>query len=261
MKDMSPANDSSLARFLRQRGHMFTGFAANRAQNYRINLGVGYSLALLGLALSVGVPLASGDPSLMVVGLGPIFAGIVNIGVGHLMKRQVKRDQAPVALTPEARAMIQMLSPVGFRAHHGGPRVEFLSTDVRLLIEKACFQANRTFGVLQPLRTLGDATATRLSSTTERAVDEAMAEVFHYAALLHDFPESPQTPHRQIEARTRELEELANRLERLSGQVGHVLPTSSSTMSSLLEELRLQDLALRELNESEAKHLRLGENG
>ena len=117
------------------------------------------------------------------------------------------------------------------------------------MLDKAAFQYNRIAGVLAS----GHPEVTRFAPTVKAAADQAMADVFHAGYLLDAFPESQATAREKAAHEIAQLTELADRMEELLKQPLD-LPASAvktSPISSVLEELRLDQLARSELAQDE----------
>lgn len=254
MQTMCP-NGSSLARYLDDRGWRLLG-SSQMSRTYRMSQRVSYFMLGLGVVLAVVLFAATGLVEASLGALGPLIAGGVNLTIFKAAKRRADVEgTSPVALTPQATGLLHGLMPnaVAFM----GPGYQrnlrmrvanpLLNNDLHDLLEAAAFQANRVAAVLGSMEVSTDSSVRRLGPSSRQACDETMGEIFHHGAILAQYPESPNAPRAEIESRTRDLAELATRLESLQGSLSMGLPATSGAMGALLEDLRLQDLAHREL--------------
>jgi hypothetical protein len=127
---------------------------------------------------------------------------------------------------------------------------EEVSPEVIEFLDVAAEQYNRISGILQaPSQT---ASLSKLGASAIAAADEAMADILHQAANLDKFPESATTTRKQIDNAVRAMMELGNRLEEIAtrDQLLTEKVNYSSKMDSVLEELRLDQLARSELHTS-----------
>jgi hypothetical protein len=114
------------------------------------------------------------------------------------------------------------------------------------MLDKAAFQYNRVAGILGT----GHPEVARFGPTIKAAADQAMADVFHVGYLLDAFPESQSTAMAKADQEIAAFTELADRLESMQKQPAlgaEVASPTSSPISNVLEELRLDQLARAEL--------------
>jgi len=281
--------ESSLDRFLSQRGPTLLSGAWRR--NNRANLYVGGSLLAFG-AVFLGVALAN-YPAAAPGAIGPLLAGAINLGVHFAMRRGARNRPVPAALTSDAKILLSRLVRLhagwgsGYHywgptsvGHHGlaskraameewraqmgqigaGPWLnalglgaksaqEVLSEPVFAVLESAAFQYNRVVGLLAS----GDDRLGKIVMTVQTAIDEAIADVFHQAAMLEQFPESSGSARKVCEDRTASLREIADRVEALQRREPTLTERLSytSAVDEALEELRLQTMAESELLRNE----------
>ncbi|MEZ0326613.1 MAG: hypothetical protein ACAH95_11975 [Fimbriimonas sp.] len=122
-----------------------------------------------------------------------------------------------------------------------------VSPEVIAFLDVAAEQYNRISGIVQSPALAG--TLSKLGPTAIAAADEAMADILHQSATLDKFPESVNATRKQIDTAIRALIELGDRLEEVAtrDQLLTERLDYSSKMDSVLEELRLDQLARSEL--------------
>jgi hypothetical protein len=281
------APESSLDRFLAQRGQ--TLLYGSWRRNTKINLIVGVGITVFGLAF-LGIALALFPPA-AIGAIGPLFAGAINVGVHFHMRRLARRGPNAPALTKEAQGLLgQLLRAQGgwaYGHHNYGPSQpgtqqrwasrraamdqwraqsyvnpwlsvmglggksaqETLPEPVFGVLEAAAFQYNRVLGLLS----VADDRLGKMANTIQAAIDEAIADVFHQAAMLQSFPESSGATRKVCEDRTASLREIADRVEALQRREPTLTERLSytSAVDEALEELRLQTMAESELLHNE----------
>jgi hypothetical protein len=126
-----------------------------------------------------------------------------------------------------------------------------VAPDLIEILETAAGKFNRIQGLIST--PTNSAAFGKVGPSAMKAADEAMADILHDAASMDKYPESGSTARRQIEARIASLSELGDRLDELAthdqgltDRLGY-----TSAMDSVLEELRLEQLARSELQVSE----------
>jgi hypothetical protein len=115
------------------------------------------------------------------------------------------------------------------------------------MLDKAAYQYNRIAGILGT----GHPEVARFAPTIKSAADQAMADVFHVGYLLDSFPESQSSAQAKADQEIASLTELAERMESMQRQpaVGsEAVVRTSSPISNLLEELKLDQSARAELS-------------
>ena len=126
------------------------------------------------------------------------------------------------------------------------------------VLDKAAFQYNRIAGILGT----GHPDVTRLAPTIKAAADQAMADVFHVGYLLDAFPESQSSARTMADQDIASLKELGDRLESMqqspASQVAS--PALPRPINTVLEELRLDQLARSELNKPAEEKQRIDLN-
>jgi hypothetical protein len=211
--------------------------------------------------------IASRDPTMLMIGLGPIIGGGANLMVGAMLKRQqnqVQRLPTDVRLTPDAKNLVQRMlagmygrswstsnmSGLPHAQHARNPGMtatarQVLPTEVFDLLNGAAEQANRVWGSLATLATAADPVLVRNGPNLALAADETMAGIFDLAEQIVRYPEATQLQSRVIRERTAQLKELADRVEASQAALGVAAPVSA--LDSVLDELRLSQMARREL--------------
>jgi hypothetical protein len=126
---------------------------------------------------------------------------------------------------------------------------ESLTPEAFDVLNRASFQYNRVSGILGA----GNADVARFSASIKGAADQAMADLFHVGFLLDKYPEGSEAAKVKGEQEITALTQLADKLEEM--QKSSPAPVSQalspSPVASVLEELRLDQLARSELNKVE----------
>jgi hypothetical protein len=270
-------DQTSIQRFVRNRGSVLLAGTHYGRSGYVAQMTVGAVFTGLGAVMLIG-GLVTRTFALEMSCIGPGIAGVTNLIVGSVFHSKVKgKTQSQAKLTPEARTFLSHLSrqilgrsyewsdptvahySAGWNRRPGvrsggrllgvrqrGPQ-DVLPEPVFELLEQACFQYNRTCGIVE-LATEGSP-AKKLADSAQRAADETILEIIHQAALISRYPESSNAAVQTSQARIAALHELADRLESL--QTRHPGLTdrmsSSSAMESVLEELKLDEIVRAEL--------------
>lgn len=281
---MDDAPETSLDRFLKSRGAQLLGYSSMKA-GVLIQSVIGGGMLALGLGF-LAAPLMGADPSVQWASMGPIMAGAVNLVIGQVLRRKlVQGVPAPIALTPEAKALLQALyrdsvgsatdwiwngnsmihvsegqSRIGRRARRRQRLASALSGDnpdavpadvaphVEELLDRAAFEFNRIAGCLatgQP----SNATIAKLAPQVSAATDEAMADALHHAALLTKYPESGEASRTRLETHIAAMGEVADRIEEIVAKVPALSESIGrrSRIDDVIEELRLDQMARKEL--------------
>ncbi|MBN9501819.1 MAG: hypothetical protein BGO01_06425 [Armatimonadetes bacterium 55-13] len=277
------SDQTSIQRFLQNRATQIIVTSQLRTGNaWQIAIGIACTLIGAGLLIA---GLISGVFGLKVGSIGPLVAGVINLGIGIAFRRRSTPDQIEVKLTPEARGFLQDLmrqtntqwgcgtswgshrawqqsnSPLKTFAgensifHQLGKHWGFipktpkdvLPKPVHDMLDIACFHYNRVYGILESGKT--DSGITKVANTARAGADEALFTVLHHAATMHRYPETTASASRDCDEKIRALKEMADGLEKIK-----VRPTSisdrlgyTSAMDSALEEIRLEQLAREEL--------------
>lgn len=123
------------------------------------------------------------------------------------------------------------------------------------LLEDAAREYNRTAGYVD---SAGDSDSLRrLGPSIMGGADEAMAGFLHRLAQTSEFPESARPSEAALTAHVEKLRELADRVEALRMQQEQPAEDSGelSKLTGVLEELRLEQLAMTELSQTEPEPL------
>ncbi len=286
---MNPPEESSLDRYLESQAGLMLSHASMRRGIVLMGvIGAAMLLVALFFVILAGV---TGKHGLLGGAFGPGLAGLVNTTISQVLRRRTKPAMEVNAnLTPEARSfMANLMKDVyGWPQAWGAvePKMGWESTGPHMnkfdrqherhawrrmlasgswgkrqqsskqclqpgafeMLDKAAFQYNRIAGVLAA----GHPEVTRFAPTVKAAADQAMADMFHVGYLLDAFPESQSTAQGQATQEIAQLTELADRMEDLLKQP-EGLPASvrTSPISSVLEELRLDQLARSELGKDD----------
>ncbi len=288
-----PSDESSLDRYLESRAGLILGQGYWRRGLIVMSV-VGVIMLLVAVFVIV-TSVVTANPGMLGGAIGPSIAGIVNLLVSLKLGGRFKPQMETSAdLTPDARTfMAELMQKVYGWPHpwgasdsrlwhegaHGTPIMrrrerrawrrmymrgswgvrqhaakEFLTPEVFEVLDRAAFQHNRIAGTLAS----GDPTLARFAPTVKAATDQAMADMFHVAQLLDNFPESRTTASAKAEQDIAALKELADRLESMQGQgQPAITPSSASPVQAVLEELRLDQLARSELGASAGVEPRL----
>ena len=280
-KDMPP-DETSLDRYLENRAGLLLGHASVR-RGLVIMAFVGTMMMLMALAVVIG-SLVSGQPQVMAGAIGPGIAGFVNLTLSRFLRGRSKPAlDVNANLSPEARMFMAELMqgvfgwPRAWGANEPGiwsaqgPHarrrerrvwrrmfasgswgdVKRSSKDLLLpgtfeVLDRAAYQYNRISGILGS----DHPELARFAPTVRAAADQSMADLFHVAHLLEDYPESAATNRDKAEEEVGALTELAEKLEQME-KTPVTIPAleKPSPIHSVLEELRLDQLARSELGE------------
>lgn len=262
----------SLDRFIQNRAVMGLGLLGRGVYAPQMILGAG--LTLLGLGFLVA-PLFGASPEAAAASVGPMLAGLINLGTGAVFRRRMKH-QVPVtwSLSPEAKALLWRLyrrTSIGQRLvtsdgfTFGGRRrrrralrharwygwESSAPIDPKVLdvLEEAAAAFNKVQGTIESVGK-NNPSLTKMTPAILTASDEAMAEILHHAAMASKFPESSESVFGLIQQRIASLKELGERMEDMAGQDsgGTNKATYSSPIDGVLEDLKLEQLARYELN-------------
>jgi hypothetical protein len=270
---MSNREISSLDRFVNSRAPLLMGIVSDHVTR-RALAAIAGAYAAAGVAqLTIALTVAHGH-ALAPMLAGSLFfvGGGVLAGVSGWMKRRLKAHQVvDVKLTPEARTLLRSLLthlegwPFSrrrrrfryrramrrglLRSRHDRRCEDALAPPVFQLLEAAAAEYNRTYAALALGDPVRNATLERLAPNIRAAIDEAMAEILHDAALLDKFPEAGSPLEAQARGRIAELKELADQVARLgpSAEAPRALGEGSSRIRDVLGELRADERAREEL--------------
>jgi hypothetical protein len=275
---MSNREISSLDRFVNARAPLVLGIVSD-AFTRRALAAIAGAYAAGGIAnLTIALTVAHGHALAPVLAGALFFAGGgVLAGVSVWMKRRLKAHQiADVRLTREAQTLLRSLLthlegwPFGrrrrrfryrramrrglLRSRHDRRCEDVLAPRVFQLLDAAAAQYNRTYAALALDDPARNATLEKLAPNIRAAIDEAMAEILHHAALLDKFPEAGSPLEAQAQGRIAELKDLADQVARLgpSAEAPRALGEGSSRLQDVLGELRADERAREELRLSAA---------
>ena len=286
---------SSLDRFLLNRAPALIGLSGARA-SVMANGALGVLFSLTGLGFIIG-GIATHQPEMAYSSAGPLFGGVVNLMVAGMMRKRVAHmDPANVKLSSEAKEFLHKLMRQAFgwryawvgwdsyryqgllgrRRRHlrsvlwgrtdasadQRPAAELLRPELFALLDEAAQHFNRIQGCLTVARTDAGGALKKMRPAIVEAADETMAEVLHQAALMENYPESNTQGTRIVANRVAALRETADRVEAMQAREPSLMErmAPSSTMDSVLEELRMEEIARTELQTPEAKRQDLGQS-
>ncbi|HSI72517.1 MAG TPA: hypothetical protein VK934_05025 [Fimbriimonas sp.] len=278
------SKESSLDRFLKNRAALGLGLVDRRITG--VQSVIGAMLCAFGIATIVATN-AAGNPQAASAGLPLFMAGAFMFGFSQLIRRRFRSlNQTEWRLTSEAKGLLlklvrkrlgwldggsfSMAPMIGFsggpharrRLRHlawetGEPGFGFfnrapteIGPEVIELLDVAAEQYNRIAGLVHS--PAPRSAIAKLASSATAAADEAMADILHETATLDKYPESASATRKHIESAIHGLIELADRLEDVATRDQSLTEKVdySSKMDSVLEELRLEQLARSELSES-----------
>ena len=289
---MNPPEESSLDRYLESQAGLMLSHASLR-RGRAIMAVVGTCMLLVAIFI-VMAALISGHHGVAGAAIGPGIAGMVNLGISRAMRSRTNPAMDVNAnLTAEARAFMANLMkdvygwPYAWGAiepglgwesegqhlnkferqheRHAWRRMiasgswgkrqqsarQCLQPTAFEMPDKAAFQYNRVAAALAS----GGAEIARFAPTVKAAADQAMADMFHVGYLLDAYPESQVASQAKAAHEIAQLTELADRLEEMQKQPQAAPAISaSSPIRSVLEELRLDQLARSELSKDEPQH-------
>jgi hypothetical protein len=244
--------ETSLDRFLRERGNLFLGRSTTISHN-RLQRRAGVGMFVVGMGIMV-LPVFGVTTEVMYGAAGPILAGIVNLSVAHATKpRKDRLLIRPVVLTPEAKALIGGL--VGERSFgvrsRPWPAAGELDRSSQTMdpatldfLEAAAHAHNR-ISALEDFGAAGPSLG-RLLPKIVNAANEAMAEVLHLVAVSARYPEASSPAHQRLKNSVARMNEIADRASRLA-ESPNLDAGKAETIDSVLEELRFEALARQEL--------------
>jgi hypothetical protein len=276
--------ESSLDRFLRNRAPAYIGQSGAKAA-VALNGSIGTLFTLGGIGMMV-TSVVINDPGMFIGAIGPLIGGGINLGVARMMfKRKQQFQPLDIKLTDEATQFIHHLMKLAFGWRYrwvgwegmnpgiGGMRRYrrhllfhseteppvgadqraaklLLRDDLYTALDNATQQYNRIYGLLTASDIPQSSTVGKRRPTILHAIDEAMADILHQAALLDKYPESKIAAAQVITERTATMKETADRMESLVSQAPQVIPTEKplTALESVLEDLKLSDIAESELN-------------
>ena len=251
MKSVSEPSYDSLRRFISTNANATFGLTITRT-SYRTSVEIAVGSFALGLALSGATLVCSND--------GPHSIAVVT-GIGALLNFFVSyrsysslsaTNNVKVPLTKEAknfyfRVGLQFDGVYSMGIANLGqsaPRPEILA-----LLDKASFAFNRVLGVIDA--GAGPTITSRIINSSRTAAEESMIEIWNAAAMMEQLPESGESHEIRIELLVEKLNELGDRLSTMvSTSATPMFAGPTSSMDSLLDELRLDRLARQELHES-----------
>lgn len=265
-------------------------------------MGMVGALMLAIAAVFILTSLFTGAPQASAGALGPMIGGIVNVLLWKRFHGRFKPAlEVNAELTPEARAfMAQLMQEVygwpypwgsveahnpfsgegSYQSPHERRRErrawrrmyaagswgkrqrsarDCLNPAAFEVLDRAAAEHNRISGILET----GHPELARYASSIRAAADQAMADVFQWAQIVENYPESGQAPQEKAEAEISALHELGDRLLTIQSQqpleIDQPKPRPNA-INAVLEELRLDQLAREELSkpiETEASERKL----
>jgi hypothetical protein len=278
------SSETSLDRFLKNRAAVGLGLVDKRITAMQSIMGT--IISAFGITvLLAGAVQGTGDHGF---GLAMTFAGGMMLAMSQILRRRFRSiSTSEWRLSTEAKGLLlklvrrrlgwmdgggfSMMGPMAFpmgrhsrrRLRHlawdtGEPGFGFLSRpaaevspEVTELLDVAAEHYNRVAGLVHT--PAPRSAIAKLAPAATAAADEAMADILHEAATLEKYPESSSATRKQIETAIRALQELGNRLEEVATRDQSLTDRVdySSRMDSVLEELRLEQLARSELQKSD----------
>ncbi len=263
---------SSLDRFIWSKASAYWGYTGPNGMIYGFLI-PGIILTALGFGLTIA-GLVSPVKALLIPGGIQLVLGSAFFTISQFLRKKYRNTPQPeVTLTMDARMLLQRLaSHIGWtessNSHHsnhfrleifgmslGGPRTaaDKLKPFTFGLLERAAAHFNKIQGLLKTKDARSASILQKHEPGIKAAADEAMIVAVNQAALMEKFPESSENCRAVMESRIRDLEELANRLSKLvNSQMTVTEALSGSTvMSSVLEQLRMDEAARHELGRAE----------
>jgi hypothetical protein len=273
--------ESSLDRFLKNRAALGLGLVNRRIT--AIQSMVGALLTGMGVVTLVSSATA-GAPQIAPSALPMLMAGGIMFAMSQLIRKRFSFLQgADWKLSLEAKGLLLKLvrkrlgwldgggfgmspvGPIGIGRHARrelrhlawetgdfsigifSRPIADISPEVIELLDVAAEQYNRIAGLVHT--PAPRSAMAKLAPSATAAADEAMADILHEAATLDKYPESAAPTRKQIEGYIHSLIELADRLEGIATRDQSLTEKIdyASKMDSVLEELRLEQLARSEL--------------
>jgi hypothetical protein len=219
--------------------------------------------------------------------IGPaLFLLGVGLGIGAIWSARKMRStvRSEIRITSEARQLMwRILNHIGWQAQHVQSQHQWivianlqsllmpvktaknvLQADAFEILDQAAKSFNRINGVIKMARKAPMPQFERVLPSVSAAADEAMIAIFNAVAVLDKMPESAPSLRKQIQFHQSQLDELAQRVDRLTGSEPSLTEqyASGSAMTSVLEQLRLEQAARDELRvhrEAVEEQLRQGE--
>lgn len=275
--------ETSLDRYLETRAGYVLGHLSAR-HGLKVMGFVGVAMLLVGMVFMV-IALATGAYDVIAGGIGPTIAGLVNLILSQTLKHRAKPAiEVNAELTPQARTFLAELmrdvydwpyawgandpshiwsdpTPVGrirrkrerrawrrmFGARSWGVRQhsakEELNPAAFEALNAGAFQYNRIAGVLEA----SNPALAKFVPTVRAAADQAMADLFHVTSAMDRYPETAETHQPEADKLIASLAELAERVESLQKTSAAGALSGTNPIESVLEELRLEQLARSEL--------------
>jgi hypothetical protein len=276
-----PLEETSLDRYLESRAGYILGNAHARWGLMIMGL-VGSLMIVIGFVFGL-LGTVGGQPDVLPAMAAPLMAGFINLVFSLALRRRVRPAfEVNTELTPQARTfMAELMKDVfdwpyawgssdprewgakarymrrrerrvwrrmigsgswGKRSHSAK---EFLQPSAFEALDTAAFHYNRVAAVLAT----GGPSVTKFGPTVRAAADQAMADIFNISSVLDRYPEGTSSAQAEAEKHVASLKELGDRLETMQASDAAGLPATSgsSPMDSVLEELRLDQLARSEL--------------
>ena len=264
-----PQDASSLDRFIWEKGMKILSYGSKGAV-----FGLTASAIIngsIGLVFTIISATAAGRSHLIIAG-GILLSTALIMGlIAFFQYRRSKQSGSEVQLNTEASSLISQLAThigwynpasMGNRSYQyqnqmkpwknwwGGVKTssQILSAEVFEMLERAAFQYNRLSGLLV-LAKSASGRSSRMEPNIRNASDQTMFGILNQVALVDKRPESASAIRSQVDHQIKQLEELGDRLELLLSEPTNNFDAISSTsaMDSVLEDLRMEQLAREEI--------------
>lgn len=265
------ATPSSLDRFLWERGTQLVGLNMT-SRGALIALGVNAVVQFMLGSTFLMIALVTRDPEIFpaFIGLG-VSMSAVGIGLGfgaYALKRRIRNASVQVRLTSEGqRFVLRIMQQVGWVSHvqrHPQPWFGFsvfapfktssqvLAPKTFEILDRAAGFYNRIWGLLGIKGASPPPALERHRVSIVAAADEAMVSLINACAVLDSMPESASALEKQITMQSDQLRELAEQVEELAASEPSFTErfASPTAITSVLEQLRFESEARRELNQS-----------
>lgn len=227
-----------------------------------------FGLLGLGMLIAWGT-VANAPDGLGIMGGVWLLSGIgCAIGAGFLWRKGVRQGSNRTKLTPEGRTLFDKLSKqVRVPKSASWWDMEFLSAlfphttrqfvgeEEFALLDTAAFHYNRVLGVIEAHE--AHSGVARIAAGARAAADEAMVAIFNLVGQVHKAPEIAPTLRGSATAQIAALKELGDRLQEIVAAPPSLTDKlgSTSAMDAVLEQLRMDEIARRELSGDQDRHL------
>jgi len=290
MSEAAPPSGGSFDRYLTNRAPLLL-WSTPAARASATNRAVGIGLCCLSAAL-VLVGLATVGPTGFAFGIGPAIGGMANLALSNAWRSRARKTAGDTRLSdPQWKFLHELVTHVlgpsyPFRSSHMGyypasntwngwrqaPKAkqagppslgersarEILDPRVYDLMEAAAQQFNLIQACLVQAAS-GEGEPLREAPQLQVAADQAMLDALAIASAMQEYPENIESLRPSAEACISALTEAANLVSSLTTAKGLTAPRKQAALlRGMLDDLRIENQARTELNETVDQQQRLG---